>query len=196
MGKTDVFSIVVDSGQVERLHTLPGSPLFGPLSSRDDEALYMFRGDYVREGELLRWEIATQRETVLERIPPGAWGWVSPDERWVVEVDRHRYLKIRPTAGGDWKPLLSDSHAGHFNLTPDGNWLIYHTVDSAGKHGLYRVATAGGQPERLGDFPTNTPDGSLEISPDGRKVMVAAGEYDTVYELWSLENFVPPAPKP
>jgi hypothetical protein len=48
----------------------------------------------------------------------------------------------------------------------------------------------------LGDFPTNTPDGSLEISPDGRKVMVAAGEYDTVYELWSLENFAPPAPKP
>jgi hypothetical protein len=58
------------------------------------------------------------------------------------------------------------------------------------------VATAGGEPERLGDFPTNTPDGSLYISPDGRKVMVAAGEYDTVYELWSLENFVPPAPKP
>jgi hypothetical protein len=36
----------------------------------------------------------------------------------------------------------------------------------------------------------------LYISPDGRKVMVAGGEYDTAYELWSLENFVPPAPKP
>jgi len=196
MGKTDIFSIAADSGRVERLHTLPGSPLFGPLSSRDDQALYMFRGDFVKEGELLRWEIATQRETVLERFPAGAYGLVSLDERWVVEVDEHRNLKIRPTAGGDWKPLLSDPHAGHFNVTPDGNWLLYHTVDSAGKHGLYRVATAGGEPERLGDFPTNTPDGSLYISPDGRKVMVAAGEYDTVYELWSLENFVPPAPKP
>jgi Tol biopolymer transport system component len=196
LGKTDIFSIGVDSGQVERLHTLPGSPLFAPHSSRDGQALYMFRGDFVKEGELLRWEIATQRETVLERIPPPASASVSPDERWVVEVDEHRNVKIRPTSGGDWKPLLSDSHAGHFNVTPDGNWLIYHTVDSAGKHGLYRIATAGGQPERLGDFPTNTPDGSLEISPDGRKVMVAAGEYDTVYELWSLENFVPPAPKP
>jgi Tol biopolymer transport system component len=196
MGKADIFSIAVDSGQVDRLQTLPGSPVYGPLSSRDGQALYMFRGDYVREGELLRWEIASQRETVLERIPPGAWGWVSRDERWVIEVAEHRNVKIRPTSGGDWKPLLSDSHAGHFNLTPDGNWLIYHTVDSAGKHGLFRVSTAGGQPERLGDFPTNTPDGSLEISPDGRKVLVAAGEYDTVYELWSLENFVPPVPKP
>ncbi|MGA3042675.1 MAG: hypothetical protein ABSF54_18015 [Bryobacteraceae bacterium] len=197
VGKTDILSISVDSGQVERLHNSPGLPMFGLHVSRDDRALYTFRSRFNgEEGELQQWEIATQRETVLERMPPEAWGWVSPDERWVVEVDERRNLKIRPTAGGDWKPLLSDPHAGHFGLTPDGNWLIYHTVDSAGKHGLYRVSTAGGQPERLGDFPTNTPDGSLEISPDGRKVMVAAGEYDTVYELWSLENFVPPAPKP
>ena len=197
VGKTDILSISVDSGQVERLHNSPGLPMFGLHVSRDDRALYTFRSKFNgEEGELQQWEIATQRETVLERMPPGAWGWVSQDERWVVEVDERRNLKIRPTAGGDWKPLLSDPHAGHFGLTPDGNWLIYHTVDSAGKHGLYRVPTAGGQPERLGDFPTNTPDGSLEISPDGRKVMVAAGEYDTVYELWSLKNFVPPAPKP
>jgi hypothetical protein len=36
----------------------------------------------------------------------------------------------------------------------------------------------------------------MRISPDGSKVMVAAGEYGTAYEMWSLENFVPPAPKP
>jgi len=194
VGKTDILSISVDSGQIERLHNSPGLPMFGLHVSRDDRDLYIFRSKFnAEEGELRQWEIATQRETVLERMPPGAWGWVSQDERWVVEVDEHRNVKIRPTAGGDWKPLLSDPHAGHFDLTPDGNWLIYHTVDSAGKHGLYRVATSGGQPERLGDFPTSTPDGSLHISPDGRKALVAAGEYDTVYELWSLENFVPPA---
>ena len=39
-------------------------------------------------------------------------------------------------------------------FTPDGNWLLYHDVDAAGKHSLFRVATAGGQPERLGDFPS------------------------------------------
>ena len=197
MGKTDIFSISVDSGQVERLHNSPGLPMFGLHVSRDDRALYMFRSKFSgEEGELLRWEIATQRETILERMPPGAWGWVSQDERWVVEVDEHRNLKIRPTSGGDWKPLLSDSHAGHFNLTPDGNWVLYHSVDSAGKQSLFRVATAGGQPERLGDFPTHSADGSLEISPDGRKVMAAVGDYEHIDELWSLENFVPPAPKP
>jgi hypothetical protein len=36
----------------------------------------------------------------------------------------------------------------------------------------------------------------MRISPDGSKVIVAAGEYGTAYEMWSLENFVPAAPKP
>jgi hypothetical protein len=35
----------------------------------------------------------------------------------------------------------------------------------------------------------------MEISPDGSKIIVASGEYETGCELWSLENFVPPAPK-
>jgi hypothetical protein len=52
------------------------------------------------------------------------------------------------------------------NFTADGNWLRYHDVDSAGKHSLFRVATGGGQPERLGDFPTNSSSGTLEVSPD------------------------------
>ena len=105
-------------------------------------------------------------------------------------------LKIRPVSGGDWKSLISLDFTIQFNAMPDGNWILYHGVDAAKKHGLFRVATAGGQAERLGDFPTNSLEGALEISPDGHKVMVAVDDYETGYELWSLENFVPPAPKP
>jgi hypothetical protein len=43
--------------------------------------------------------------------------------------------------------------------------------------------------QALGDFPTNSLTGALEISPDGHKVMVSANDYETGYELWSLENF-------
>jgi hypothetical protein len=120
---------------------------------------------------------------------------VSQDERWLMGMDKQG-LKIRPASGGDWKPLVSLDFTIQLNTTPDGNWILYHGVDAAKKHGLFRVATAGGQPERLGDFPTNSLTGALEISPDGRKVMVSADDYETGYELWSLENFVPPAPKP
>jgi hypothetical protein len=33
-----------------------------------------------------------------------------------------------------------------------------------------------GEPERLGNFPTGTPSGSLNVSPDGSKIMIAARE--------------------
>jgi Tol biopolymer transport system component len=193
--KEDIFTIAADSGQVEHLATVPEVALFVTLPSRDDRALYMFRGGNGDAGELLRWEIATQRETPLEKFPLDTFGWVSQDERWLMGMDKQG-LKIRPVSGGDWKPLVSLDFTIQFNTTPDGNWIFYHGVDSAKKHGLFRVATAGGQPERLGDFPTNSQTGALEISPDGRKVMVSAHDYETGYELWSLENFVPPAPKP
>jgi Tol biopolymer transport system component len=97
-------------------------------------------------------------------------------------------------SGGDWKPLLS-LNKGNGNFTPDGNWFVYHSVDSTGKRSLFRVPIVGGRPERLGDFPTSSPSGTMEISPDGSKVLVSVGEFATGYELWSLENFVPPAPR-
>jgi len=191
----DIFAIAADSGQVEHLAAFPGSPLFVEYPSRDDRALYLIRGGNGDEEEVLRWDIATGRETSLEKFPLDSVGFVSQDERWLMGMDKQG-LKIRPASGGDWKPLVSLDFTIQLNTTPDGNWILYHGVDAAKKHGLFRVATAGGQPERLGDFPTNSLTGALEISPDGRKVMVSADDYETGYELWSLENFVPPAPKP
>jgi Tol biopolymer transport system component len=100
-------------------------------------------------------------------------------------------------SGGDWKPLVAhDLFTGHVDFTADGQWLLYHDADSNGKPILSRVASAGGKPERLGDFPTSSASGTMRISPDGSKIMVAAGEYGTAYEMWSLESFVPPAHKP
>jgi hypothetical protein len=79
-------------------------------------------------------------------------------------------------------------------LTPDGKFSVFHAVDSAGKHSLFRAANDGSPPERFGDFPANSPSGTIEISPDGSKMLVASWEASS-YELWSLENFVPPALK-
>jgi len=151
------------------------------------------------EDMLLRWEIATGRETALHQFPPtaGGWGWESPDERWLIQRTPQN-LQIRPISGGDWKPLVSLGKGvlgPDFNATPDGKWVLYHDVDSAGKHSLFRAPMAGGQPERLGDFPTSSGYGFMEISPDGRKVIAQSADYATGFELWSLENFVPPAPK-
>jgi hypothetical protein len=62
-------------------------------------------------------------------------------------------------------------------------------VDAAGKHALLRVSTAGGQPERIGDFPSvSKRDGFLFVSPDGQKILTHAMAGP---ELWILENFEP-----
>jgi hypothetical protein len=194
---TQVVSIAADSGEIARLHSFSGDEQFWiDYSSRDDRSLYFSRGGDNSGGQLVRWEMASQQEALLEQYPPKSYGEMSSDERWLIRMTG-KNVEIRPMSGGDWKPLVSRVlDAGHVDFTSDGQWLLYHDADSAGKPGLFRIATVGGQPERLGDFPSDAPSGTMRISPDGSKVLVAAGEYQHGYELWSLENFVPPAPKP
>jgi Tol biopolymer transport system component len=94
-------------------------------------------------------------------------------------------------SGGDWKPLIPLSAASQSGFSPDGKWIFYHDKDAAGKDGLYRVATSGSDPERLGDFPTGNPRGTLRISPDGRRVIALIGADNASPETWLLENFEP-----
>jgi len=192
---SEIVSIAADSGEIDRLHSFSDSIWIDYLS-HDDKSLYIVKGGIDAGGQMVRWEVASHQETVLEQFPPQSWGEMSSDERWLIRATA-KNLDIRPLSGGDWKPLVSRlTQSGHVDFTSDGQWVLYHDADSTGKPAVFRVATAGGQPERVGEFPTSAPSGTMRISPDGSKVMVAAGEYENGYELWSLENFVPPAPKP
>jgi Tol biopolymer transport system component len=194
--KTELDSIAVDSGEITRLHSFSGKSLWIDNPSRDNQSLYIVRGPETGGAQMVRWDIASQQETLIDQYPDETWGEMSPDERWLIRMNG-KGVEIRPMSGGDWKTLVSRlPQVGHVDFTPDGQWFLYQDVDSTGKPILSRVASAGGQPERLGDFPTRAPSGTMRISPDGSKVMVTAGEYGTAYEMWSLENFVPPAPKP
>jgi Tol biopolymer transport system component len=193
---TEIVSIAADSGEITRLHSFSGKGVWIDYPSHDNQSLYIVRGPETGGAQMVRWDIASQQETLIDQYPDKAWGEMSSDERWLIRVNGTG-VEIRPISGGDWKPLVSRlNQGGHVDFTADGTWLLYHDADSTGKPILSRVASAGGQPERLGDFPTNAPSGTMRISPDGSKVMVAAGEYGTAYEMWSLENFVPLAPKP
>ncbi len=184
---TEVLSISIDSGRVERLGSLPGmNPLL--FTSPDDRAIYMRR--WTPKDELIRWEIGTQQTTTLDQSPGLILeGAASPDERWVARQEKGK-IEIRPLSGGDWKPLSSFGGINQIAFTHDGNWLLYHDVDAAGKQSLFRVATAGGQPQRLGDFPSDSLSGYLWISPDGKKIIAQTGN---AAETWLLENFVPAA---
>jgi hypothetical protein len=174
-----LLNVSIDSGTAEPIGVVGNiAALF--FSSDDDQAIYWADSD-----TLFRWDRHKQQSTIVGQIS-GSWN-LFPNERFLARRDKDK-IEIRSIAGGDWKPLISVGDT-QMAFTPDGNWLLYHDVNVAGKHSLLRVPTGGGQPERIGDFPSVRPqDGVLLVSPDGQKV-IARGR--TVPELWMLENFEP-----
>jgi Tol biopolymer transport system component len=192
---SEILTIAPDSGHAESLGHVREAYVSVDRPSGDGRFLYL--GRYAK-GRMIasRWEIATGRETILEEGPGGGTPtptYVSPDEHWLVRSN-FRQIDLRPISGGNWRTLVF-TRSTHLAITPDGQWLLYHVIDSAGNHGLYRVPTAGGQPEHLGPFPINVPDGTMTFSPDGRRMIVTSWDDDHAFELWALENFVPAAQK-
>jgi Tol biopolymer transport system component len=183
---TEVFSLDVDSGRRTSLLSMPGYPWLVP--SRDDAMLYFSDARALR-----RREIATGQEiTLVETSDAGDnAALISPDGRWLFRP-RDKFIEVRPVSGGQWKRLVSRRDFGHTNFSPDGNWIYYQDHDAAGREGLYRIATTGGEPERTGDFPSKSGHGGLVISPDGRQIIAECIEIGSP-ELSLLENFVPAA---
>jgi len=193
--ETDLLAIAVESGEVERLGSVAA---VGYLirSSHDDQALYLTKSNPMEIPEyapLVRWELATRRETVVATHPPDFVGFdrPSPDDRWVLRFTPQDF-SVRAMSGGDWRSLAASFRSPSFGvaITPDGNWLLYHDTDMAGRPGLFRVPITGRQPQRVGEFPGNSVAGPLAISPDGREILaVTLGSNRD--ELWVLEHFVP-----
>jgi len=197
---TDVIEVAPDTGVAEKLASLDGVWAMKNPSS-DDSALYM----YTFGKGLVRWQIETHEVT-----PLGGGGLdVSPDGRWVAMGGRptepqpdpalQYSLQLRPASSTDWRRVGTFKmepwqHPGavHVTFSHDGEWFYYHAKDAAGKDALFRVATAGGDPVRLGDLPSHAVEGTLRVSRDGRQVIVVAPDAATRRtESWLLENFEP-----
>jgi Tol biopolymer transport system component len=186
---TDILSISVDSGRSEVVGTLDGAKAIN-LISRDDRTLNFFTG-----GGWSDWEIATGHEiTAPYRSEDGRWTLsFAPDS----ENGRHARIRTASSDSGDWRPLMflrmsapSGFATVPIRFTPDGDWVVYHDKESDGKDVFYRVPTAGGEPERLGDFPTSATNSVISVSPDGRKFIAATSVRLSEPEFWVLENFL------
>ena len=188
-------AISPESGKAEPLGAIagtciPGSCPYVERLSGDDQALYFLR---IRQGghALSRWHFGRRKEElVLDGIESSnGWPFVSADERWLVRV-RRQNLEVMPLSGGPWTQVSAGS-GDEFAVTPDGSWIYFHGTGADGTHGLFRVAARGGAAERVGEFPVASGSGALRISPDGRKIVVAAYDSSNAFETWALENFVP-----
>jgi Tol biopolymer transport system component len=183
-----VLSVSTETGRAEPLGDIPGldATTVPVLLTNDDRTVYL---SSQRRG-LMRWEIgSTQPTTVLEGPNPSTSAYlaaISPDGRWVTRWENGN-IEIRPVSGGDWRPLAPVEARTAAAYTPDGNWFVYHDGHvGMAKDGLFRVATSGGQPERIGDYPPEDLSGVMWISPDGKQIIA---DTSNPQELWILENF-------
>jgi WD40 repeat protein len=185
---TDLYSISTDSGSARLIGSV--ARVNHPLDvTPDDSGIYMASAP---GAELNLWDIAT-REMALQgqgNANVSSWVVASPDKRWISRLEKGQ-TEVRSLAGGDWKSLVPGGGT-QVAFSQDGNWFLYHGVDSVGAQSLFRVPVAGGQPERLGDFPAASKVGLMWLSPDGRKVIA---DSLSPFETWVLENFEPASPK-
>jgi Tol biopolymer transport system component len=204
-GKTDVLQISTDTGRAENLRTFQGNRIMRQLS-RDDHILYM--GNIGLGTIWPQWEIGTDNETAGPNTVS-----VSPDAQWIMrnhtDSENRREYQIRLTSGtdADWRHLAFLKRQAALpgapipmRFTPDSNWLFYHDIDANGKDALFRVAPNGGDPQRLGDYPTSAIASQIEISLDGRHVLVnvpinpITNSLPGQAEFWVGQNFIPAAP--
>ena len=189
-GETEVVAVSLDSGRIERRGRLRGQMSLHQIT-RDDRSLIFFDGP-----GFVEWEIGTQNQ---RPVP----SYRSADRRWNMTIGREgTEIRVRPGDGnGDSRSLVTRNvpvpvtAVMPIRFSPDGDWVLYHDRDGRGKDGLYRVATAGGEPQRLGDYPTRLPTSTLTISRDGRRFILHAPARDPQpsRDYWMLDNFLPVA---
>lgn len=190
-GQTEVVAVSFDSGRVDPRGRLRGEMSLDHVTS-DDRSLILLDGP----NGFVEWEIGTEN-------PRPVPFYRSDDRRWSLTVSRERPgIHVRPGGGdGDWRLLANRSVPLPSNalipirFSPDGEWVVYHDRDGNGKDGLYRVPTLGGQPHRLGDYPTPLPTSALTISRDGRRFIMHAPARNPQpsRDYWMLDNFLPVA---
>jgi hypothetical protein len=187
---SEVVAISLESGRIEPQGRLRGQMNLHQMTSDDRSLIFYGPNGFVE------WEIGTQNQ---RPVP----SYRSEDRRWNMITTREgTEIRVRMGEGDDDSRLLVNRSVPvprtlpmPIRFSPDGDWVVYHDRDGSGQDGLYRVSTAGGEPQRLGDYPTRLPTSALTISRDGRRFILHAPARDPQpsRDYWMLDNFLPVA---
>jgi Tol biopolymer transport system component len=195
--KLELHSVLVDTGADTKLTEIAEAAVCHAVRPAPDgnALLIAFGGQPPQPGRpagLVRLDLQTGQQT--EVVPRGVASemTLSPDGTQIAALDRgpgSAKLLTKPLTGGEWKTLATLEGTGYMypQWMPNGT-LIF------GKEGfpnstLFRIAVAGGAPQKIGELPFLNHVHEIRVHPDGRQLLFQS--FVTHTELWALENFLP-----
>jgi Tol biopolymer transport system component len=164
----------------------------------DGKSIFYSGADADTKGFVIRVrDLETMREKELYRAPSISNLALSTDGRQLAFTTwdpgtKSQALKILPTGAGEPRELLRLKKAeGITSIAwmPDGHHLLLGKDVKGPATELWRIRTAGGEPQRLGLAMERLQH--LGVHPDGRRIAFTAGS--PKQEVWVLENFLPAA---
>ena len=190
---TGIFRIGVDSGQTDLLVAGGGSD-WTPAGdwSADGKSVYWLRAD---EGIIFRRNLASARdENVLklrEKSNRVRFA-VSPDGKHIGFTDFEDgscVLKVVQLASGSTKQLdRAGRRITELQWSADSKALVYAAKADKGSQ-FFRIAVDGNSDRQTLQVPMKGVN-HVSVHPDRRRIAFSAGDND--WEIWSLENFLPP----
>ena len=171
-----------------------GVPHFADFSP-DGRRVFFARGDpFQGDATVVARDLASGAEREVSTVRSLLNLSVSPDGSTLALVDQDRSNQVNrlltvPVAGGQVRVLHTVEGAWGVELgtglpwTPDGRFLLFITE---GNGALWRIPSAGGEPERLFELPGAWDYRHFRLHPDGSRIAYSTGE--TKGEIWKIEN--------
>jgi Tol biopolymer transport system component len=152
---------------------------------------------YSEPSRLVRYDLETRRENVLQKADPAVDSFysvaVSPDGKQLAYVywsgGETQSIELMPADGGPARELFRGwPSRGNLAWTPDQKYLLFTPPGGYDRKTLWRVPAAGGAAEPTG---LSMPGlAAPQVHPDGRRIFFVSNESGPS-EIWALENFLP-----
>jgi Tol biopolymer transport system component len=165
-----------ESGDKSAIATEEGRPNGDPSACADGRYVVFLLGLHGGTGNQNVWRIDSSGGN-LKQLTNGKldnYPWCSPDGRWVYyiqQADQQKLAKV-PIDGGPPQTVTDLAMSGVFDLSPDGKFVAFATLEHAGEHKekLAVVSTDSGQAIKRLDF-ERPRFGMVRFSHDGKAVV-------------------------
>jgi Tol biopolymer transport system component len=166
--------------------------IIAPDWSSDGKYIYFVRiGNQFRRICRLELETGVEKEIYRDPKPNGPFWLASSPDGQQLAANLDGKIRILSRDGAESRDLTEAYSGTVLAWMPDGKNILY-AKDAEGSQGvveLWRVPTAGGEPQKAGLSMSQLT--ILRVSPDGKNVAFTASEQPEKSEVWVMENFLP-----